>query len=101
MVSSTLTEAGVAIEPTDPGVLAGVVVAALVLLATIPTAQWPVLRVVVGRAWRWIPLNMAAWLVGLVFTFVPSPFIDATTPTPSSSWRTQGRASRWLSPSPR
>jgi hypothetical protein len=34
----------------------------------------------VPRAWRWIPLNMAAWAVGLVFTFLPSPFIDELTP---------------------
>lgn len=81
MVPSTLATVGAAIDLADPRVLTGMVLAGAVLLATIPLAQWPVLREVAGRAWRWIPLNMAAWLAGLVFTFLPSPFIDAATPT--------------------
>ena len=50
------------------------------LLATIPVAQWTVLRQRLPRAWRWIPLNMGAWCIGLVFTFLPSPFVDEATP---------------------
>ncbi|WP_188742283.1 hypothetical protein [Agromyces bauzanensis] len=80
MLPPTLADVGVEIDWGSPvtWVVAGL--AGLVLLATIPVAQWPVLARSVPRAWRWIPLNMAAWLVGLVFTFLPSPFVDESTP---------------------
>lgn len=80
MLPPTLADVGVQIDWGSPvtWVVAGI--AGLVLLATIPVAQWPVLAGSVPRAWRWIPLNMAAWLIGLVFTFLPSPFVDESTP---------------------
>lgn len=34
----------------------------------------------VGDEADWIPVNAAAWLVGLSFTLLPSPFVDETTP---------------------
>lgn len=80
MLPPTLDDLGIEIDWASPVTWAVVGVAGLVLLATIPVAQWPVLAGSVPRAWRWIPLNMGAWLVGLVFTFLPSPFIDETTP---------------------
>ncbi|MFE5670753.1 hypothetical protein ACFQ58_03990 [Agromyces sp. NPDC056523] len=81
MLPSSLADLGVAIDWGSPVTWAGVGVAGLVLLATIPTAQFPVLaRAGVSRAWRWVPLNMCAWLVGLAFTFLPSPFVDESTP---------------------
>lgn len=80
MLPSTLADLGVEVDWAAPGTWAVVGVAGLVLLATIPVAQWPVLAGSVARAWRWVPLNMAAWLVGLTFTFLPSPFIDESTP---------------------
>jgi hypothetical protein len=58
---------------------------AVVLLATIPFAQWLVLRRVVPRrrnAVRWIPINMAAWMVAILWTAAPSPFIDEQSPLP-------------------
>lgn len=73
MLLPTFADAGVAIDWSSPLSWA----AGLVLLATIPLAQLPVLaRAGVPRAWRWVPINMGAWLVGLAFTFLPSPFID-------------------------
>ncbi len=54
---------------------------AVVLLVSIPSAQYVVLRG--GRlpgAWQWIPVNVAAWAAGLVFTFLPGPFVDESTP---------------------
>ena len=49
-------------------------VGALVLLATIGVAQWPLLRHRVHRAWRWIPITAAAWAAGLgAFTAVAPP----------------------------
>ena len=49
-------------------------VAAVVLLASIGTAQWTVLRHRVHRAWRWIPVTAVAWAAGLgVFTAVTTP----------------------------
>lgn len=50
----------------------------LALLASIPVAQWLALRRV-GTA-RWIPVNMAAWAVAILWTFAPSPFIDERSP---------------------
>ena len=81
MLPPTLADLGTPLDFTAPGTWAAVAVGGLVLLTSIPIAQWPVLRAAgVRRAWRWIPLNMAAWLAGLVFTFLPSPFIDESTP---------------------
>jgi hypothetical protein len=34
----------------------------------------------VPRSWWWVPINMVAWLVGIVFTFLPSPWVDESTP---------------------
>lgn len=47
----------------------------LALLASIPVAQWLTIRQRPG-AGRWIPVNMAAWAVAILWTFAPSPFID-------------------------
>ncbi|WOP18167.1 hypothetical protein [Raineyella sp. LH-20] len=86
MLPSTLSDLGLPPFGGGPGgsvaVIIATIVGALVLLVAIPALQWVVMRRVVGRAWRWIPLNMAAWLVGLVFPFLPSPFIDFFTPLP-------------------
>lgn len=81
MLPTTLADLGTPLDFAAPGTWLAVAVGGLVLLATIPFAQWPVLRAVrLPRAWRWVPLNMAAWLAGLVFTFLPSPFVDESTP---------------------
>lgn len=54
------------------------VVGGLVLLATIPVAQWLALRR--KKAARWIPVTMAAWLVAIAWTAAPSPFVDEASP---------------------
>ena len=56
------------------------VVGGLILLASIPVLQWLILRGEVRAAWRWIPWNMAAWAIGILWTLAPSPFIDERTP---------------------
>ena len=53
----------------------------LILLASLPLAQYLVLRDHVRQAVRWIPINMAAWLLGISWTLLPSPWIDQSTPT--------------------
>jgi hypothetical protein len=53
----------------------------LTLLASLPLAQYLVLRDHVRRAGLWIPINMAAWLLGIAWTLLPSPWIDQATPT--------------------
>lgn len=78
MLPSTLSDVGVVLDLGQPVAWLLIGLGGVMLLASIPTAQWVVLRSVVSSAWRWVPLNMAAWLVGLVFTFVPGPFIDET-----------------------
>ncbi|MDF0515615.1 hypothetical protein PX701_18485 [Agromyces sp. H3Y2-19a] len=55
-------------------------VAALMLLASIPTLQWAVIRRR-KRAGRWIPVNAGAWAAGVLWTIAPSPLIDESTPT--------------------
>lgn len=67
-MGARLTEA-----PRVPVVLVGTV-AALVLLASIGTAQWLELRRHVGRAWTWIATTAVAWLAGLVaFLLIATP----------------------------
>ena len=81
MLPTTLADLGAPLDFSAPGTWAVVAIGGVLLLATIPVVQWPVLGAAgVPRAWRWIPLNMAAWAIGLVFTFLPSPFVDESTP---------------------
>jgi hypothetical protein len=60
-------------------VLAGV--GGLMLLTSLPLAQYFVLRDHVRRAALWIPINIAAWLLGIAWTLAPSPVVDQSTPT--------------------
>jgi hypothetical protein len=55
-------------------------IGALILLVSLPLAQYVVLRDHVRRAVLWIPINMAAWVVGITWTLLPSPWIDESTP---------------------
>ena len=59
-------------------VVAGV--GGLVLLTSLPLAQYFVLRDHVRRAALWIPINIAAWLFGIAWTLAPSPAVDQSTP---------------------
>ena len=63
-----------------PGVWVAAGLLGLVLLATVPSAQLVVLRHVVRRSWRWLPANVAGWLLGIGCTLAVSPLVDATTP---------------------
>jgi hypothetical protein len=60
-------------------VVAGV--GGLMLLTSLPLAQYFVLRDHVRRAALWIPINIAAWLLGIAWTLAPSPVVDQSTPT--------------------
>jgi hypothetical protein len=53
----------------------------LMLLTSLPLAQYFVLRDHVERASLWIPINVAAWLLGIAWTLLPSPWIDQSTST--------------------
>jgi hypothetical protein len=53
----------------------------LLLLTSLPLAQYFVLRDHVQRPLLWIPINLAAWLLGIIWTLLPSPFIDQSTAT--------------------
>ena len=59
-------------------VVAGV--GGLMLLTSLPLAQYFVLRDHVRRAALWIPINIAAWLLGIAWTLAPSPVVDQSTP---------------------
>jgi hypothetical protein len=53
----------------------------LILLSSLPLAQYFVLHDHVRRALLWIPINVVAWLLGISWTLVPSPWVDQSTPT--------------------
>ena len=53
------------------------------LLLSIPTAQYLLLRSALPSAGRWIWVNVLAWLLGICWTFAPSPLVDASTPLTS------------------
>ena len=55
-------------------------VGGLLLLLSVPVGQYLILRRHLHGAWRWIPWNMLAWSIGLLWTLAPSPFIDEQTP---------------------
>ncbi|HJV12960.1 MAG TPA: hypothetical protein VJ625_03630 [Propionibacteriaceae bacterium] len=59
-------------------ILAAVLV--LVLLASIPTAQFMLLRTTVPTAGRWVRFNIVAWMLGLSWTFVPPALVRPETP---------------------
>ena len=56
-------------------------VGAVLLLASIPVAQWLVLRGTGRRdAAAWAPVTMGAWVIALLWTAAPSPFVDESSP---------------------
>lgn len=55
-------------------------IGALILLTSLPIAQYVVLRDHARRPVLWIPVNMVAWLVGISWTLLPSPWVDQSTP---------------------
>jgi len=63
---------------TSPLDIVVLVVGAFALLASIPVAQWLVIRHR-AHAIRWIPVNMGAWAVGVLWTLAPSPIVDEST----------------------
>jgi hypothetical protein len=76
MLPSTI---GLDIETPANWVLIGF--GAVVLLASIPVAQWLVLRGTGRRdATAWVPVTMGAWALAMLWTAAPSPFIDERSP---------------------
>jgi len=67
----------------SPWVIVLAAVLGCVLLLSIPTLQWLVLRRKGRRTAFWIPVNAGAWAAGILWTLAPSPFIDETTPVPA------------------
>ena len=70
----------VGIDLGSPVALIAVGIGGIVLLASIPLAQWLVLDR--PRSFRWVPVNAGAWAVSILWTFAPSPFIDERSPIP-------------------
>jgi hypothetical protein len=70
----------VTLQWTDPPVLAGVVGAAALALLAMPVLQWAATGFRRGLS-AWVPVSAGAWAAGLVWTALPSPFIDERTPT--------------------
>jgi hypothetical protein len=52
----------------------------LALLASIPTAQFMLLRTAVPTAGRWVRFNAVAWTLGLSWTFAPPALVKPNTP---------------------
>jgi hypothetical protein len=59
------------------------VVLVLVLLASIPTVQFMLLRTALPTAGRWIRFNAVAWMLGLSWTFAPPALVKPNTPVVS------------------
>ena len=53
----------------------------LVLVVSLPTAQFMLLRKAIHTAGWWIPINAAGWLLGISWTFAVSPLVNPSTPT--------------------
>jgi hypothetical protein len=68
------------IDLGSPVSLVVVAIGAVLLLVSIPFAQWLVLSR--PHAVRWVPVNAGAWLVSICWTFAPSPIIDEQSPAP-------------------
>jgi hypothetical protein len=64
----------------SPATIVALAMGGLVLLASIPVTQWLVLRR--RGAFVWVPVNMGAWAVAILWTFAPSPIIDERSPLP-------------------
>lgn len=64
--------------PADAGGYLLVVLGGVVLLLSIPIAQWTAMRS--PSAVRWIPICALAWIAGAAWTIAPSPFIDERSP---------------------
>lgn len=67
-----------AIPLSSPLAVVAPAVGGVVLLATIPVAQWLTIRPR-AHAVRWIPVNMGAWAIAILWTFAPSPIVDEST----------------------
>jgi hypothetical protein len=52
----------------------------LVLLVSIPTAQFMLLRTARPTAGRWVRFNAVAWMLGLSWTFAPPVLVQPNTP---------------------
>lgn len=63
------------------GTVVAAAIGALILLSSLPLAQYVVLRDHVRPSARWIPINMDAWFVGIVWTLLPSLWVDRSTST--------------------
>lgn len=68
----------VGVDLGEPVALIALGIGGIVLLASIPVAQWLVLAR--PGTFRWVPVNAGAWLVAILWTFAPSPFIDEQSP---------------------
>ncbi|HEY9264579.1 MAG TPA: hypothetical protein VIQ11_08260 [Mycobacterium sp.] len=55
-----------------------ILVGAATLLASIPVLQWLVIRRRTPSK-RWIPVNLGAWAIAILWTFAPSPIVDEST----------------------
>jgi hypothetical protein len=55
----------------------------LLLLASIPTAQFMLLRTALPTAGRWVRFNAVAWMLGLSWTLLPPALIKPDTPVVS------------------
>ena len=64
------------------------------LLFSMPFAQWRVLRAYVPRAWRWVPLSIAAWVLALPPTFIGPMSIPDDSPAAiiAVTWLVSGLA---------
>lgn len=77
MLPSTLNDLGAPLAVT---IAVGIVAMPLLVLA-LSAPQAHLLRGHIDDAWRWVPVNVAAWGVGLPMTFLSGLFVDEDSST--------------------
>jgi hypothetical protein len=70
----------IGVDLASPATWVVLAVGAVVLVASIPVAQWLVLRGRGRDAAPWVPVTMGAWTIALLWTAAPSPFVDEDSP---------------------
>jgi hypothetical protein len=71
----------IGVDLASPATWVFIAVGGVLLLASIPVAQWLVLRSSGRRdAGAWAPVTIGAWTIALLWTAAPSPFVDEASP---------------------
>ena len=80
LVPHTVDALGDPLDLASRRVLLAVVAGVVVLVVVVPVLQWLLLRRVVHRAWRWIPLSLVAAVLAVGVAWLGAAWADRTGP---------------------